>query len=203
MGFEKRIVVDAKGHLLGRLASIVAKQLLEGQQIVVVRCEEINISGKFIRNKIIFLQYLRKRTAFNTKRGHHHFRSPAKIFWRTVRGMLPHKTDRGERALARLKVFEGIPPPFNKMKRVVVPDALRVLKLKPMRKYTLLGRLSSEVGWKHGEVVKRLEERRKLKGKAWYDRKKTLEKFKKQALKENEERLQPQLKVLESYGLVQ
>ena len=29
--FKKQIVVDAKGHLLGRLASYVAKQLLEGK----------------------------------------------------------------------------------------------------------------------------------------------------------------------------
>ena len=41
MVFQKVIVVDARGHLLGRLASIVAKELLSGQQVVVVRCEEV------------------------------------------------------------------------------------------------------------------------------------------------------------------
>ena len=46
------IVIDGKGHLLGRLASIIAKQILSGQKIVVVRCEEINISGSFFRNKV-------------------------------------------------------------------------------------------------------------------------------------------------------
>lgn len=46
-----QVVVDGKGHLLGRLASIVAKQLLNGQKIVVVRCEDINISGEFFRAK--------------------------------------------------------------------------------------------------------------------------------------------------------
>jgi large subunit ribosomal protein L13Ae len=44
-------VIDAKGHLLGRLASTVAKQLLGGQKIVVVRCEALNISGEFFRAK--------------------------------------------------------------------------------------------------------------------------------------------------------
>ena len=38
-------IVDGKGHLLGRLASIVAKQLLNGKKIVVVRTEAIFISG--------------------------------------------------------------------------------------------------------------------------------------------------------------
>jgi len=51
MTFEKVVVIDGKGHLLGRLASIVAKQLLNGQRIVVVRCEALNMSGSFFRAK--------------------------------------------------------------------------------------------------------------------------------------------------------
>lgn len=46
-----QVIIDGKGHLLGRLASIVAKQLLNGQRIVVVRCEQLNISGEFFRAK--------------------------------------------------------------------------------------------------------------------------------------------------------
>ena len=34
--FEKTIVVDCKGHLLGRVASVVAKELLNGQHVVSV-----------------------------------------------------------------------------------------------------------------------------------------------------------------------
>lgn len=44
-------MIDGKGHLLGRLASIVAKQLLNGQKVTIVRCEEINMTGPFFRNK--------------------------------------------------------------------------------------------------------------------------------------------------------
>lgn len=47
----EQVVIDGKGHLLGRLASIVAKQLLNGQKIVIVRCEALNISGEFFRAK--------------------------------------------------------------------------------------------------------------------------------------------------------
>jgi large subunit ribosomal protein L13Ae len=38
-------VIDGRDHLLGRLASIVAKELLAGQKIVIVRCDEMVISG--------------------------------------------------------------------------------------------------------------------------------------------------------------
>ncbi|KIW12983.1 60S ribosomal protein L16 [Exophiala spinifera] len=173
MGMCVQVVIDGKGHLLGRLASTVAKQLLNGQKIVVVRAEALNISGEFFRAKLKYHAYLRKITRFNpTRGGPFHFRAPARIFYKTVRGMIPHKTARGAAALDRLKVFEGIPPPYDKKQRMVVPQALRVLRLKPGRKYCTVGRLAHEVGWKYQDVVARLEERRKVKGKAYYERKK-------------------------------
>jgi len=171
--FEPTITIDGKGHLLGRLASTVAKQLLNGQKIVVVRCEALNISGEFFRAKLKYQAFLRKQTRFNaTRGGPWHYRAPSKMFWRTVRGMIPHKTERGAKAMERLKTFEGVPPPYDRKKRMVVPQALRVLRLKPGRKYCTVGRLGHEFGWKYRDVVERLEERRKVKGQAYYERKK-------------------------------
>jgi large subunit ribosomal protein L13Ae len=69
----------------------------------------------------------------NTKPSHGpiHFRAPSRIFWRTVRGMIPHKTPRGEAALANLKAFDGVPPPYDRTKRMVVPDALKYARFEP------------------------------------------------------------------------
>ncbi|KZV47893.1 hypothetical protein F511_05616, partial [Dorcoceras hygrometricum] len=61
----------------------------------------------------------------------------------TIR-MIPHKTQRGIVAVTHLKVFEGIPPPYDKIKRMVIPDAPKL-----GYKYCLLGRLASEIGWNH------------------------------------------------------
>merc|ERR1712180_220004 len=136
MGFQtKPLVIDARGHLLGRLAALVAKTILQGQRVVILRCEDINISGSFYRNKLKYLEFLRKRMNTNPSKGPYHFRAPSKIFWRTVRGMLPHKLQRGKDALAKLKVFEGVPPPYDKKKRMVVPSALRVMRLKSKRRF--------------------------------------------------------------------
>uniref|UniRef100_A0A2K5CDI0 60S ribosomal protein L13a n=1 Tax=Aotus nancymaae TaxID=37293 RepID=A0A2K5CDI0_AOTNA len=132
------LVLDGRGHLLGRLAAIVAKQVLLGRKVVVVRCEGINISGNFYRNKLKYLAFLRNR-----------------IFWRTVRGMLPHKTKRGQAALDRLK---------------------------PTRKFAYLGRLAHEVGWKYQAVTATLE-KRKEKAKIHYRKKKQLMRLRKQAKK--------------------
>lgn len=166
------IIIDGKGHLLGRLASIVAKQLLSGKKIVVVRCEAIVISGSLTRNKVKYAQFARKRMNTNPARGPYHFRSPARIFWRTLRGMIPHKTVRGANALARLAVYEGIPEPYDKKKRLVVPDAIKVLRMRADRRFTLLGALSKEVGWGYTELVSKLEAQRKVKEQAFYAEKK-------------------------------
>jgi len=201
MGFQsKPIVIDARGHLLGRLAAIVAKTTLQGQRVVVVRCEGINISGNFYRNKLKYLDFLRKRMNTNPVRGPYHFRAPSKIFWRTVRGMLPHKLNRGKEALERLKVFEGIPPPYDKQKRLVVPSALRVLRLKPRRKYCALNRLSHEVGWKYQTVVATLEKRRKLKSSVFHKRKVTDRKLVELAKKNVAKKTEKYQKIIEGYG---
>ncbi|KAL3531112.1 hypothetical protein ACH5RR_010434 [Cinchona calisaya] len=194
----KRVVVDARHHMLGRLASILAKELLNGQKVVVVRCEEICLSGGLVRQKMKYLRFLRKRMNTKPSHGPIHFRAPSKILWRTIRGMIPHKTKRGAAALARLKVFEGVPPPYDKTKRMVIPDALKVLRLQAGHKYCLLGRLSSEVGWNHADTIRELENKRKERAQATYERRKQLTRLRIKAEKTAEEKLGSQLDILTS-----
>jgi hypothetical protein len=59
--------------------------------------------------------------------------------------MVPHKTARGAAALERLKCFEGVPPPYDKVKRLVVPDALQVLRLQHGHRFCKLGNLAQSV----------------------------------------------------------
>ncbi|BFZ09957.1 hypothetical protein BsWGS_12996 [Bradybaena similaris] len=201
MGFSSQpVVIDGRSHLLGRLASVVAKTLLNGQRVVVVRCEGINISGNFYRNKLKFLKYLKNRCNVKPARGPFHLRAPSKMFWRAIRGMLPHKTVRGKEALGRLKVFEGVPPPYDKKKRMVVPSALRVLRLNPTRKFCSLDRLSHEVGWKYQRVVATLEAKRKVKSKHYYERKKHLMNLREQAKKNVAKQIEPYQKIMEQLG---
>lgn len=166
--FTKQVVVDGKGHLMGRLASYVAKTLLSGTRIVVVRAELINISGSLFRNKTKFHEFLKKRRNTNPRTGFVHYRSPSRIFWRVVRGMLPRFTARGAAALGKLKVFEGVPSPYDLQKKQVVPDALKVVRLKNFRKYCVLGDLAQEVGWSKKSLVEKLEEKRKTRAEAWH-----------------------------------
>merc|ERR1719152_204019 len=108
----------------------------------------------------------------NPRRGAFHYRAPSKIIWRSIRGMVPHTTARGAAALARLKTYEGIPAPYDTKKRMVIPSCLKVLRIQPDRKFCKLGDLSTQVGWKYGPLIERLEAKRKVKSEAYYQAKK-------------------------------
>mmetsp|Transcript_34699 Transcript_34699/g.83848 ORF Transcript_34699/g.83848 Transcript_34699/m.83848 type:complete len:202 (-) Transcript_34699:220-825(-) len=174
-------VIDGRDHLLGRLASIVAKELLAGQKVVIVRCDEMVVSGSQVRNRVKYAQFRRKHMNTNPRKGPFHFKSPAMMVWRTIRGMVHQKTARGQLALKRLSTFDGIPSPYDKEKRVVVPAALRVMRIKPGRNFTVIGELADSVGWKHKELLGRLESKRKSDAKEFYEAKKATTGLKKQA----------------------
>ncbi|MGC9308767.1 MAG: 50S ribosomal protein L13 [Thermoplasmatota archaeon] len=100
-------VVDASGAPLGRFASQLAQQLLEGEQITVINAEQAIIVGN---KDEIQQRYKRKREIGGTKRKGPYFpRMPDQIVKRTVRGMLPYQKTRGREALRNLKAHIGVP----------------------------------------------------------------------------------------------
>jgi large subunit ribosomal protein L13Ae len=58
--------------------------------------------------------------------------------------------------LGRLKIFEGVPAPYDTKKRQVIPDALRCVKLSSFRKFCTLGELSAQVGWGKKNLIEQL-----------------------------------------------
>nr|XP_039318160.1 60S ribosomal protein L13a-like [Saimiri boliviensis boliviensis] len=207
------LVLDGHGQLLGRLAAVVAKQVLLGQKVLVLRCKGINLSGNFYRNKLKYLAFLCKpvntnfsRSLYHFRASHHfrvphHFRAPGRIFRWTVGGVLPLKIEQGHTVLDRLKAFDGIPPSYKK-KRRVIPAALEVVRLNPTRKFAYLGCLAHEVGWKYQAVTATLEEKRKEKAKIHDRKKKQLRRLWKQAEKNVEKKIDKYTEGLETRGLL-
>merc|ERR1712146_754787 len=121
-------------HMVGRAAAVIAKQLLLGKRVTCVRVDKANIAGSEIRNKIKYLNFLRKRKLTNPTLGPFHKRAPNEVFTRIVRGMLPFYTKRGKLALRRLQVYEGVPSSVaRKGKRYTIPKAERHTRLMPER----------------------------------------------------------------------
>ena len=185
---KKCIVVDAKGHLVGRMASYIAKQIQLGQRIVVVRCEKAIYSGKHYRNKLNFMEKRHKHNNTNPRRGGpFHQTAPSHIIYRTIRGMIPYKTAKGAAAMGRLKCFDGCPVSANAMKKMVIPDALKAVKLAPRAKYAVLGNVAKDCGWTQQELIDELEEKRITKNHEWYVKKVEQEKAECNAIKKNAE----------------
>ena len=113
-------VIDAENLILGRLASVVAKRLLNGEEIVIVNAEKSVIIGDkyFIINK-----YKERRNMGSVRKGPYYPRIPDRILRRTVRGMLPMKKSLGKDAYKRLKVYMGVPREYTGAKRERIKEA--------------------------------------------------------------------------------
>merc|ERR1711862_909322 len=166
--FEKEIVLDGKQHLLGRLAAVVAKELLNGQRIVVVRAEDIVKSGPLYKNRMKYCEWLQLKSNTNPRHGGpYHFKAPSKLFWRVVRGTV---------AMERLRVYEGIPAPYSHKKRQLVPQAMRAVRLANGRKWCRMGDLCASIGWNKGNLISTLEEKRSKRAGEWFQRRLKLQK---------------------------
>ncbi|MGD9131585.1 MAG: 50S ribosomal protein L13 [Candidatus Bathyarchaeota archaeon] len=141
MSSENAIIIDAKGLILGRMSSIVAKRLLQGEFITVLNAEKAAISGKR-------LQIVKEAKTFlevgHPRKGPLHPRRPDRIVRRTVRGMLPYRKPKGKQAYKRLKVYLGAPKEFDGKEIQTILDA-SAEKLKSP--YITVGELAKEIGW--------------------------------------------------------
>ncbi len=122
-GVERVIYIDAENLILGRLASQVAKALLEGYTVYVFNIEKAVESGDPKMVKDSYKIWLELKTLRNPqKQSPKRPRTPEAIFKRAVKGMLP-KNWKGVKALKRLKVFVGVPPEFKNKNMIKLENA--------------------------------------------------------------------------------
>jgi large subunit ribosomal protein L13 len=141
MAREQTVVVDAKGLILGRMASTIAKRLLQGENIIIMNAEKAVISGK----RLSRIKEAKKRLEVgHPKKGPFHPRRPEEIVRRTIRGMLPRRKPKGQQAYRRLKVFVDVPQELKETETQTIPDA-KSEKLKCP--YITVGKLAKEIGW--------------------------------------------------------
>ena len=110
-------IIDGKGARLGRLASYAAKEALKGEEITILNCEQIIISGN---KKNIEQSFHEKRSRVgSSQKGPKHSKTSEKIVKRTIRGMLPeHRFGRGKQVFKKIKCYSGIPKEFQESKTI-------------------------------------------------------------------------------------
>jgi len=137
-------VINGEGLLLGRMASIVAKRALNGEDIAIVNAELAIISGSKER---VFGNYKRKRSRGSVEGGPFFPRRPDHIVKRTIRGMLPYKRPVGDAALKRVRVYVGVPEEFDGKEMESLEEA-HIDRLNNPQ-YVTLGTVSSFLGAKY------------------------------------------------------
>ena len=137
-------IIDADGLLLGRMASIVAKRALGGEEIALINTEKAVISGA---RASVFLHYRVKRTRGSREGGPFFPRRPDHIVKRTIRGMLPYKRQRGIDAFKAIKTYVGVPTDL-KGQPIERLDEAHIDRLNTSR-YVTVGALSTFLGSKY------------------------------------------------------
>ncbi len=136
--------------VLGRLASQVAKELLKGEEIVIINPEEIIIVGK---PEVVYEKYHHLKHELNTKSNPHKDKPkisvrPDLFVKRVIRGMLPRYTKRGKEALKRLKVYLGDGSYIDGLDKL---EKLEIKGKEVKTKYITVGELCKKLGWRGNE----------------------------------------------------
>lgn len=137
------LLVDANNAVAGRLATVVAKQLLQGEHVVVINAEKAVVSGKSSSLILQYKEVLGRRTRSAPWKGPLHPRQPDRLLRRIIRGMVPWKKDRGRKAMKRLRVYIGAPEGLKTKRHMDVSEFERT-----GRRTIYLGEIARELGWK-------------------------------------------------------
>jgi len=126
-------VIDGKNAVMGRLASYAAKEALKGEEIIILNCQDIIITGN---RENILKEFEKERGKMgHGMRGPKHIKTSERIVKRVIRGMLPeHRWGRGREAYARIKCYVGVPKEFEGAKKIVSGKAKKI-KFSPVKEF--------------------------------------------------------------------
>lgn len=137
------MIIDGTDLILGRLAGFAAKKAMLGERIDIVNCENIVITGD--RRQILERYRLRKARG-SPARGPYFPRMPDMLIKRTIRGMLPYKQEKGEKAFKRVMCHIGVPDNIKDKKFETIEEA-NISKV-PNLKYIAIKEICKEMGVK-------------------------------------------------------
>ncbi|HLC81725.1 MAG TPA: 50S ribosomal protein L13 [Candidatus Nanoarchaeia archaeon] len=136
-------IYNGEGIILGRLASEAAKTALSGEEVRVVNCNKIIVSGKKT-NTFQMAKARRDRKGYPLKSAKHS-RLPERYVRRSIRGMLPWKFARGREAFKRVMCYRGLPEEFAAQQLISLEQSSA--KKLPTLKYITVREICKAIGW--------------------------------------------------------
>src|SRR3989338_6854025 len=125
---EKEIVIDASGAVLGRMAAFAAKKALLGNNVVIVNCNDILLTGN--RKSIIREYYDARKKGGASLKGPFFPKHPYRIVKRTIRGMLNYQQGRGLKAFKRVMCHDSVPKEYENTEKVSLKMEIRTTSMK-------------------------------------------------------------------------
>jgi len=130
------MIIDAKNLIVGRLASVVAKKAILGEEITIVNSEFSVLTGT---KEVILKKFKAQSIRGEPFHGPFLPKRPHLLLKRIIRGMLPYKQEKGRSAFKRIKCYLGLPEEFKNNKIETIEKA-NIQKLNNLR-YMALGEL--------------------------------------------------------------
>ena len=123
-------IIDGTNASMGRLASYAAKEALKGEEVIVVNCNKVLITGS---RKNIEAEFQEKRGRVGTLQvGPLVSKVNEKIVKRTIRGMLPDfRRGRGKEVFNKVRCYNTTPKEYESKEKI------KLEKVKPKKAITL------------------------------------------------------------------
>jgi len=135
------IIIDASDKVAGRLASLIAKAAIKGDQVHVINAEKAVISGNPEYTVKNFREKINRGDPYH---GPFYPKQPDRLLKRMIRTMIPYKKPMGKLALKRVRVYLSVPEEFKDREIVNLKQAENKLH----HKHMTLGALSLKLGAK-------------------------------------------------------
>ena len=135
------MIIDGKDLILGRAAAFIAKRALMGENIDLINCGDIVITGS---KKNVIAKYKRKKSMGVPSKGPFQPRRPDMLVRKVIRGMLPYKQFKGKEAFKKIKCYIGSPETLKGNAETIKSASINKV---PNLKYVQIREICKELGW--------------------------------------------------------
>lgn len=135
-------IIDGTNLVYGRLSAIVAKQLLSGEEIVIVNAKNVAVTGS---REFVIRKFRERLDIGSVRKGPYYPRTSNQILRRSIGDMLPKKKTTGKEALARCKVYSSVPKEFQGKEMSTIEE----VRNSKVSGFVTLGEVAERLGGKY------------------------------------------------------
>ena len=135
-------IIDGTNLIYGRLSAHVAKELLRGEEVVIVNAKNVAVTGS---EEFVLKKFRERLDIGSVRKGPYYPRTSNQILRRSIGDMLPKKKTTGKDALSRCLVFSSVPKEYVGKDMETVEE----VKNSKVSGFVTLGKVAERLGGKY------------------------------------------------------